>query len=394
MRTLMAGIGILLALALATPSAVAQVVFPLRTEGARIVDAKGEWVRLRGVNWFGAESSEFVVGGLDKVTVDDVMARTAAAGFNIVRLPWSNELVERDPVVETQLLAANPELQGKTGLQIFDAVVDSAGRHGLMVILDNHRSRGDWCCDEVHGDGLWHTPAYPETAWLADWKTMATRYRDRPHVVAAELRNEIRPDPPLGLTPTWGDGVAETDWHAAAMRGGEVVLAANPDLLIVVGGLDYNDNLDEVRHHPVVLSLPNRLVYAAHDYAWWRKREELTDPVAFAATSHERYGYVRDAGQTFTAPVWITEWGGCTQDDPQDPSACTQDRKDHIAAFARYAEDSQIDWMWWPLNGSQSAGYKRTPGSAEAYGLLTPDWSRWTDPDVMRTLLGSTISDR
>jgi endoglucanase len=33
-------------------------------------------------------------------------------------------------------------------------VIDTLGRHGIMVVLDNHHSRGDWCCDEAHGDGL------------------------------------------------------------------------------------------------------------------------------------------------------------------------------------------------------------------------------------------------
>ena len=32
----------------------------------------------------------------------------------------------------------NADLQGKTPLQVMDAVIDEAGRLGLMVILDNH----------------------------------------------------------------------------------------------------------------------------------------------------------------------------------------------------------------------------------------------------------------
>nr|MBA3969563.1 cellulase family glycosylhydrolase [Gemmatimonadota bacterium] len=69
--------------------------------------------------------------------------------------------------------------------------------------------------DEEHGDGLWYSQQYPEEAWIADWKTMVARYRNQPAVVAAELRNELRPDPAItDAKPSWGDGNIATDWNA------------------------------------------------------------------------------------------------------------------------------------------------------------------------------------
>ncbi|GAA3439277.1 hypothetical protein GCM10018954_088980 [Kutzneria kofuensis] len=165
-----------------------------------------------------------------------------------------------------------------------------------MVVLDNHRSRGDWCCDEAHGDGLWHTPAYPESSWLADWRFMAQRYRHSPQVIAAELRNEIRPDPSQKLSPTWGDGNPATDWQAAAVRGGNAVLAVNPKLLVIVGGLNYQLDLKGVPAHPVTLSVPDRLVYAVHDYTWDHAVGHLTDDAAFAADETQRWGFVAESG--------------------------------------------------------------------------------------------------
>lgn len=363
------------------------VHLPLVTREAEIVDRDGRRVRLKAVNWFGAESGAFVVGGLDKQPLDRLARTIRAGGFNTVRLPWSNELVERDPRVEDRDLAANPALKGQRALAVFDAVVDALGRQGLMVVLDNHRSRGDWCCDEAHGDGLWHTPTYPESAWLADWKTMAARYKARPFVIAAELRNEIRPDPPLGLKPVWGGGDPATDWRAAAMRGGEAVLAVDPRLLIVVGGIDYQTHLSGVREQPVTFSVPHRLVYAAHDYAWDRTADELKDPALFAKGSMARWDFVRQPGQAFTAPVFISELGGCTQPGA-DGKPCADDRVAYPKAFARYARDSGVDFAWWPLNGTQSAGYNRKAGEVEAYGLLKPDWSGWADPGLVEALTG------
>ncbi|GAA3439276.1 hypothetical protein GCM10018954_088970 [Kutzneria kofuensis] len=60
------------------------------------------------MNWFGAESGEFVVGGLDRQPLDRIAQLIRNGGFNSVRLPWSNELVESNPVVADTYLTANP----------------------------------------------------------------------------------------------------------------------------------------------------------------------------------------------------------------------------------------------------------------------------------------------
>jgi endoglucanase len=253
-----------------------------------------------------------------------------------------------------------------------------------MVILDNHRSRADWCCDEAHGDGLWYTRAYPESAWLADWRTMAARYRHTKNVVAAELRNEIRPDPSLApgpTTATWGDGHPLTDWRAAAERGGNAVLAANPDLLVIVGGTEYQGNLTGVATAPVRLRVPHRVVYAPHDYRWFESPAELSDYAAYKAKLDSRWGYILAQG---IAPLYLSEFGTCTnpspteQCDPLDPT--------YLSDVTRYLRETDMDWAYWPLNGTQSAGYGRTHGVVEAYGLLNADWSDYGNSAVLAAL--------
>jgi endoglucanase len=357
----------------------------LHTSGPHIVAANGQRVRLVSVNWFGAESAEFVVGGLDRQPLAKIVATIRRGGFNSVRLPWSNELVARNPVVDVERLAANPQLQGRKALEVLDAVIDELGKGGLLVILDNHRSHGEWCCDEAHGDGLWHTPQYPESIWISHWRAMAARHLHRPHVVAAELRNEIRRDPSQDLAPTWGDGDPRTDWRAAAERGGNAVLEVNPNLLIIVGGIDYQTHLSGVRTAPVRLATPNRLVYAAHTYPWTHAPEELRDDAAFAAAAERRWDYVRAPAQSYTAPVYISEWGACVQADSSGKT-CTPNNTAYLNTFARYARASQIDWAYWPLNGTQSAGYERKRGAIETFGLLNTDWSEYVDPGVLHAL--------
>jgi endoglucanase len=343
-------------------------------------------VKLVGVNWSGAETPAFVVGGLDVRRVDDLAALVAAGGFDSVRLPFSNQLVEEDPVVDPRYLAANPELQGRRALDVLDAVIAALGRHGVMVVLDDHRSRADWCCDTTHGDGLWYTPQYPESAWLADWRRLAARYRSTPNVVAAELRNEIRPEPQLAPGPTratWGDGDPRTDWRAAAERAGDAVLAVDPRLLVVVGGLDYGANLTAAYLHPVRLSVPRRLVYAAHDYRGMHSGQELAGYRLFGALLAARFGGLT-VGGPFTAPVYLSETGTCTQ--PTAAAPCDPRDAAYWAQLTRYLAASDLDVAYWQLDGTQGPGYGRTYGATETYGLLAPDWSGYGNRHVLAAL--------
>jgi endoglucanase len=370
-----------------TPAAEPVLPGPLHTDGRWIVDASGHRVKLAGVNWSGAETTAFVVGGLDVRPLDDLAALIATGGFDSVRLPWSDQLVEENPVVQDRYVAANPQLRGAHALDVLDAVIAALGRHGLMVVLDNHRSRADWCCDEAHGDGLWYTPQYPESSWIADWRTLATRYRHTPNVVAAELRNEIRSEPQLAPGPTaatWGDGNRSTDWRAAAERAGDSVLAVDPDLLVVVGGLDYGANLTAAYLHPVHLTVPHRLVYAAHDYRAMHAAAQLSDYRLFGLQVGIRFGGLTVAGRSFTAPVYLSETGTCTQ--PAEAQPCGPADAAYLRQITRYLAATDLDFAYWPLNGTQGPGYSRTEGAVETYGLLAPDWARYGNRTVLSVL--------
>lgn len=359
----------------------------LQTQGRWIVDRQGHRVKLASVNWSGAETQAYTVGGLDVRRLDDLAALIRQGGFNSVRLPWSNQLVEDNPVVPARYLRANPQLQGKRALVVLDAVIASLGQQGVMVVLDNHRSRADWCCDEAHGDGLWYTAAYPESSWIRDWQTMAKRYGGARNVVAAELRNEIRPDPSLApgpTTATWGDGNPLTDWQAAATRAGNAVLAVNPSWLVVVGGTEYQGNLTGVRAHPVILSVAHRLVYAAHDYRWFSSDFQLRHFPLLQAKLDNRWGYVTTPGRDYTAPVYVSETGTCTNPNPTEQ--CVPLDPTYLADISKYLREADLDFAYWPLNGTQGAGYDRTYGRPETYGLLAPDWSGYGNTRVLAVL--------
>jgi endoglucanase len=234
----------------------------LHTSGAKLMDVQGNEVRLTGVNWFGLETNSFAPHGLWARNYGDMLNQMAAAGFNTLRLPFSNQLLQPNSMPQGIDYSKNPDLQGLNGLQVMDKIVDAAGQRGMSVILDRHRPTSAGQTD------LWYSNDVPESQWISDWVMLAQHYAGNPTVIGADLHNE-----PHGAA-TWGDGNPATDWRAAAQRAGNAVLAVNPDWLILVEGIEHygNDwywwggNLEGAQSAPVELSAPDKLVYSTHDY--------------------------------------------------------------------------------------------------------------------------------
>lgn len=122
-------------------------------------------------------------------------------------------------------------------------------------------SEAGWCCALDDGNGLWYTDKYPEEMFFEHWATMAERYAANPMVIGADLRNEVRATK-KGENGTvtfalWGSGRAEQDWNKAAEEAGRRVLAANPDMLVIVGGLVSGGFLTPAMWAPI--QIPNQV---------------------------------------------------------------------------------------------------------------------------------------
>ena len=55
----------------------------------------------------------YVNAGLDLVPLDEITQQIADLGFNCIRYPFSLELFYKDPIVQTEAIAANPEAATK-----------------------------------------------------------------------------------------------------------------------------------------------------------------------------------------------------------------------------------------------------------------------------------------
>jgi endoglucanase len=372
---------------------------PFGTLSRWIIDSFGRRFKVAGVNWYGAESQDYVPAGLDVASRRAIASEIRALGFNTVRLPWSNELFEVDPTVDSARVAANPDLVGKDAMSVFDAVIAALAAEGIAVILDNHRSDANSCCDVAHGDGLWYTPDFPETSWIDDWAGMVERYLDQPAVVGVDLRNDLRPallpgdpadctscDPDAGCpcaVPAWGGSDPSVDWHAAAERGGDAVLAANPTLLVIVEGVAGATDLSGARALPVSLLVPDRLVYSVHEYA--AASPSFPSYAAMQLAFDGEWTYLLEQGQAFTAPVLVGEFG--TGHVPGDLAGASG-QGFWFQSFTKLLAEDDVDWSYWPLNGTQASGYSGTAGVADPDGLLDVTWSAPALP-ALQTVLRS-----
>src|SRR5580704_12070372 len=62
-------------------SAVAAPAFPLHTQGQYMVDSNGYRVRLNAFNWYGTESTDYVVAGLQTQSLASIVSEIQSLGF-------------------------------------------------------------------------------------------------------------------------------------------------------------------------------------------------------------------------------------------------------------------------------------------------------------------------
>jgi endoglucanase len=339
------------------------------TAGNQILDANDRPVKIAGVNWFGFESANYAPHGLWARGYKDMMDQMKQLGFNAIRLPFSDQLFDPSSTSNGIDYSKNPDLKGLNGLQILDKIVAYAGQIGLRIFLDHHRSEAG---AGAEGSGLWYTAAYPESRWIADWTMLARRYAGNPTVIGADLHNE-----PHGPSNWGGGGV--NDWRLAAERAGNAILAANPNWLIIVEGVEtgpsgndwWGGNLSNAGAYPVRLNVPNRLVYSPHDYPasifpqpWF---SDPSYPNNLPAIWDKNWGYVFRQN---VAPVLLGEFGSRL--------ATTSDRQwaDKLVAYLGgdlngdgssdlAAGQLGMSWTWWSWN----------PNSGDTGGILGDDWT-------------------
>ncbi|MFJ9896711.1 glycoside hydrolase family 5 protein [Streptomyces sp. NPDC091280] len=400
---------------------------PLSTRGRYIVDANGDRFRLKSANWDGAQGSWTGSGseddsanhhagqnshgiplGLDRVPLTQLMADFHELGINSIRLPFSNAMIHDTAAVPDAAVAANPQLRGRTPLEVFDAVVSALTSADFAVILNNHTNTSRWCCG-VDGNERWNSSQSTQQ-WADDWVFMARRYAADPRVVGADLYNEVRRD--VWDDPNWGGGDAH-DWYAAAQLAADRILTeADPNLLIVIEGINWTGiPVDGFAHGRPLLTpartlshtlvATHKLVYSAHFYGYTGPHHsgatgigETSDPRyqdlsrdnLFQALYDEAFFVSQDDGKHYTAPVWISEFGIGAGETGTAARAWFGNITDYFA-------DHDADFAYWPLVGWQGHddwALLRYDTDGTRHGLL--DDTDWRTAGWQRLMSAPSLS--
>ena len=58
----------------------------------------------------------------------------------------------------------------------------------------------------------------------------------------------------------------------------------------------------------------------------------------------------------------------------------------YLQDISRYLAERDLDFAYWPFNGTQGLGYGRTYGQTETYGLMNPQWSGYGNQQVLSVI--------
>lgn len=238
------------------------------------------------------------------------------------------------------------------------AVVSNLGSNGIMVILDNQITKPGWCCTKYDGNGFFGDRYFDPDEWLQGLTLMATLFKTSTNVVGMSLRNELR-----------GPNQTVSEWYRYMQRGAEAVHAANPNVLVILSGLDYDKDLSFLSENQVQLSFTGKLVFELHWYGFsdggdWQNGN-INEVCASAVRNFTRKGgFLLDDGW----PLFLSEFG-------LDIRGTSIADNRFMSCLASVAAELDLDWAIWALQGSYYVREGRL-GFDETYGVLSWDWCK------------------
>ena len=358
----------------------------LHTDGKNILDKDGKKVWLTGLNWFGYNTGTNTFDGLWNSQLAPTVKAIADHGFNLIRVPISAELINQWAAGEYPRAnynnAYNTELNSMNSLEIFDYFLALAEENGIKVMPDIHSAETN---ASGHNVNLWYTDKVKVNDYYHALEWMAARYKDNDTIIAFDLKNEPHGKPYEGDgAAIWNDSKKANNWKYVAETAAAKVLAKNPNVLILVEGIeiypvdikknkDYsskNDkdyyfnwwggNLRGVADYPVDLGkYQDKLVYSPHDYGptvyeqpWFEGK--YTYDSLMKDCWHDNWFYIYEEN---IAPLLIGEWGGFMR----EPNLTW------MTYMRQLIKKYHLNHTFWCLNAN----------SGDTGGLLLDDFTTW-----------------
>lgn len=360
----------------------------LHTDGNKILDSDGKQVWLTGVNWFGYNTGTNTFDGLWNSEFEPTIKAIADHGFNLIRVPMSAELLNQWAAGEYPQAnynnAYNEELNSMNSLEIFDYFLKLAEENGMKVMPDIHSANTD---ASGHNANLWYTDRVSAKEYYAALEWLADRYKDNDTIIAIDLKNEPHGKPAEGdQAAIWNDSKADNNWKYVAETAAKKVLAKNPNVLIMVEGIeiypknikknkDYSSqdnedyyfnwwggNLRGVKDYPINLGkYQDKLVYSPHDYGptvyeqpWFEGSYDFKS--LKKDCWQDNWLFIND---NKTAPLLIGEWGGFMS----EPNITW------MTYMRQLIKENHLNHTFWCFNAN----------SGDTGGLVLDDFTTWDD---------------
>ncbi|KAK3904362.1 glycoside hydrolase superfamily [Staphylotrichum tortipilum] len=389
---------------------------PFVTSGRWILDASGKNLTYAGTNW-PSHADVMIPEGLQYQSIETIVQKIKSVGMNAVRLTFAIQMVDEiytnggtDVTLQTafaqalgqangvkvlaQVLAKNPRFTATTTrLQVFDAVAAELARQQIYVHLDNHISKGMWCCSSTDGNSWWGDTYFSAANWTRGLSYMANHAKSWPAFMSMGLRNE--PRDPTNIPSLSKSSYNWQTWYTYMRQGATAVHSANPAPLIFLSGLSYDTYLTPVVQGTALtpgtgkfslgdfVGYADKLVLELHNY------ENSIGSCSSLQGNLERNGFeaLRGGAGKAVMPVMMTEFG--FQMDEKTWKGV------YASCLASYLPGIKAGWTIWVLAGSY---YIRsgTQDYDEGWGLLNHDWSAWRSQSYIdgafREMVRATLS--
>ncbi|KAF2733022.1 glycosyl hydrolase family 5 protein-like protein/cellulase [Polyplosphaeria fusca] len=373
---------------------------PFKTSKRWIVDSTGANFTYIGVNWPGA-ADVMIPEGLQYSSIESIVSKIKSLKMNVVRLTFAIEMIDdikdnggdvtmekafqkalgtsQGNTVYQQVLKNNPQFNATTTrIQVFDAVAAELAKQEIYVHLDNHMSKGAWCCGTGDGNAWFGDTYFNADKWKRGLQYMADHGKKWSSLISIGLRNEFRKPDKAGssLAYNW------QTWYTQVTAAADIVNAANPDILIFLSGLDYDTTMSPIpgagdlgggkKFQLSNFKYANKLVMELHNY-----QNSATSCDSMKSGLWNNGFKALDASAVNQMPVTLTEFGFSQADSSYNGV--------YASCLRKIIPEWKAGWTVWVLAGSY---YIRSGKSdyEEVWGLLNHQWTGWRSNSAINGL--------
>lgn len=366
----------------------------LHVVGNKIVDGKGNEVWLTGTNWFGFNTGTNVFDGVWSCNMKQAIQGMADRGINYLRIPVSTQILHQwsqgtYPKANVNSYV-NPELVGLNSMELFDTAMSYCKEVGIKVMVDVHSPKSEAM---GHIYPLWYDGTYDTEIWISTLEWLAEKYKNDDTILAIDIENEPHgkpgyDDPSKSQMAKWDNSKDINNWKYAAETCAKRVLGVNPNLLIMVEGIEvypregndytavdewgkeskyyfnwWGGNLRGVKDLPLDLGAHQKqLVYSPHDYGplvhkqpWFY--DGFTPETLYNDCWKDNWAFIHEEN---IAPLLVGEWGGFLDGG---------DNEKWMVAIRDYMIKNRIHHTFWCYNAN----------SGDTGGLVTHDFITWDE---------------